>query len=102
MAARAILVRHILAKKRSFTCLSVCVFVRDNLENGWMDFDNFFLFQHYGPRLRHGHHGLLKTGWKLLKSGEMCLKKPKIALAAVLVDVESSSIAKITGKRIVY
>ena len=29
------------------------VFVRDNLENGWMDFDNFFLFAHYGPRLTH-------------------------------------------------
>ena len=30
------------------------VFVRDNLENGWMDFDNFFLFAHYGPGLIHG------------------------------------------------
>ena len=31
---------------------NVCV--RDNLENGLMDFDNFFLFAHYGSGLTHG------------------------------------------------
>ena len=59
-----------------FVCGFVCLFVRDNLENGWMDFD-IFVFEHYGPRLRHGHHRLLKNG---LKTTE---KWVKIAVLAV-------------------
>ena len=35
-------------------CVCVCVFVRDNLENGWIDFHSSFLFEHYGSRLTHG------------------------------------------------
>ena len=46
------------------------VFVRDNLENGWMDFDNFFLFAHYEYRLTHG---LLRFA----KSEQMGAQHPK-------------------------
>ena len=36
-------------------CVCVCVCVPDELENGWMDFDNFFYLLTMDP----GKHGLL-------------------------------------------
>ena len=53
-----------------FVCLFVCLFLRDNLENGWVDFDNFFLFAHYGSGLTHG---LLRFA----ESEQMGAQRPK-------------------------
>ena len=50
-------------------CLFVCLFV-----NGWMDFDKKNLFEHYGTRLRHGHHRLLKNGPEATEKWENVLK----------------------------
>ena len=53
--------------------MCVCMYVRDNIENRWVDFDNFFLFEHYGPWSGHGLHGLLKNGLETVKKWENCL-----------------------------
>ena len=38
---------------RLFTSVCLLFVFPDNLENGLVDYDNFFLFAHYGSRLSH-------------------------------------------------
>ena len=47
-------------------CVCVCLSGWDNLKNGWTDFHNFFLFEHYGPWSGHGLHGLLNFFFLIL------------------------------------
>ena len=68
-------------------CVCVCMFVRDNLENGWMDFDKKNLFDHYGPRLRHRLYGHLKNEPEVTEkwsSPKGMASFDKISLGAVL------------------
>ena len=55
-------------------CVYICVYVRVNLENGWMDFDIFFVYEHYEPRRTHGLHGLSKNGLETIEKLENVLK----------------------------
>ena len=56
-----------------FVCMFVCLFGIISRTAGWI-WIYFFLFEHYGPRLRHGHHGLLKNGLETTKKLENVLK----------------------------
>ena len=55
-------------------CVCVCVFVRDNLENGWMDFDNCFYSNTMDPDWDMDYMDFWKMDWKLLKSGKNRIK----------------------------
>ena len=61
-------------------CVYICVFYRTDLENGWMDFHNFFLYEHYGSRRTHGLHGLSKNGLETTEKLENMLKNCRFSL----------------------
>ena len=49
--------------------MCVCLSTLISRTAGWI-LIIFFLFEHYGPRLRHGHHGLLKNGLETTEKWE--------------------------------